>query len=114
MERVGQTGFWLLACVAFAGCMSDPSNNVGFNEPDPQARVRAAMQASESHDPAAIPQLISMLDSDDAAERFFAIRALQDFSGGEAFGYRHYDDRADRRAAIDRWKVWESNRTPNE
>lgn len=95
---------------AAAGCLSDPSANVGFDEPDPQARLRAVRVAAEADDQAAIKSLIEMLDSDDPAERFFAIGTLTDLAGGETFGYRHWEDRSERRDAITRWVEWESRR----
>ena len=94
-------------------CMADPSSNVGFNEPDPQARIRAATKAGAERDRSAIPELIGMLDSDDPAERFVAIHTLQSFNDGDSLGYRHSDERADRTAAIDRWEEWSKSSSPN-
>jgi HEAT repeat protein len=99
----------------FGGCVSDSSSLVGFEEPDPQARLRAAEQAGARQDLSAIPSLIRMLDSDDAAERFYAIGSLKSLSGGETFGYQHFAERAQRHEAIGRWVEWWSNneRNPN-
>lgn len=87
------------------GCLSDPSANVGFNEPDPHARIRAARLAAETDDRAAIPDMIQMLNSDDAAERMTAIGALERMTG-LTMGYRHFDPRPVRAEAIDRWTEW--------
>lgn len=95
----------LLACVLLCGCLSDPSSNVGFDEPDPQARIRAARLAAEGDDRAAIPELIRMLGSDDPAERLTAIGSLEHLTG-QTLGYRHYDLEPIRAEAIDRWVDW--------
>lgn len=87
--------------------MADPSGNVGFEEPDPQARLRAVQAAAEANDRTAVRSLIEMLDSDDPAERFFAIGTLSKLAGGETFGYRHYQGRSERRGSITRWVEWE-------
>ena len=104
--RAGTTGLLAGCAILMSACLRDTSNLVGFDEPDPQARIRAAMRADETDDRSAAPRLVEMLDSDDPAERIAAIEALRDFTGGETFGYRHFDDRVDRRAAIDRWVEW--------
>ena len=110
----GATFIILTALLAtLSSCMADPSSNVGFNEPDPQARIRAASKADAERDRSAIPELITMLDSDDPAERFVAIHTLENFNEGDSLGYHHSDDRAERRAAIDRWKEWSKPTNPN-
>lgn len=95
--------------VAVGGCLADPSGDVGFNLPDPQARMRAARVAADSEDRNAIPNLVGMLHSDDAAERMTAIGALERLTG-ETMGYRHFDPRPVRAEAIDRWTAWLESR----
>lgn len=111
--RAAAAALGVAALCVLCGCLSDPSGNVGFDEPDPQARLRAVRAAAEADDAGAIKSLIEMLDSDDPAERFFAIGTLADLADGERFGYRHWEDRSERRGAIARWVEWETNRSAN-
>ncbi len=89
---------------AMGGC-ADPESAVGFEEKDPAARLRAIRQAASTNDASAIPSLISLLQSDDAAERLLAIRALERMTG-ETRGYDHAAPLDERNAAVERWATW--------
>lgn len=97
----------LLACVLagpLAGC-ADPDSAVGFNEPSPAARIRAIRQAARTDDGAAIAPLINLLESDDPAERYFAIETLREITG-KTFGYEFTAGRAERQPAVREWAAW--------
>ena len=53
-----------------------------------------------------LPVLVKDLSSDDPAVRFYAIRALQKMTGGDAKGYVYYAPEDDRSAAFERWQAW--------
>ncbi len=97
----------LISAVLFgmSGCLADPSQNVGFNEPDPHARIRAALLAAKTDDETSLSQLVRMLESHDAAERLAAIGALESITG-QTLGFRHFDPEPVRAASIDRWHDW--------
>ena len=95
------------AAAALGGC-ANPDDAVGFQEKDPAARLRAIRRASAAQDQAAIPDLIGALQSDDAAERFFAIRGLEKLTG-QTHGYDHAASPAERQIASQRWADWYSH-----
>jgi hypothetical protein len=86
------------------GCAS-PDKAVGFDEPDPHARLRAVQRAAASGDRSSIPALINLLSSDDAAERMLAIRSLESMTG-QTLGYDHAAPPEARREAAGRWAAW--------
>lgn len=90
--------------LCLAGC-SVPPRETGFDSSDPMARLSALRDAVARGDRDSIPQLISMLGSDDPALRMFAIRSLEDFTG-QTLGYDHAGPEAERDAAIERWVDW--------
>jgi HEAT repeat protein len=91
------------------GC-ANPDSAVGFHEKDPAARLRAIRQAAAAQDRSAIPGLIGELESDDPAERFLAIRALERITG-QTQGYDHAAGSAKRQEAVRRWGVWYSQQS---
>lgn len=93
--------------LASVGC-ANPDSAVGFQERDPAARLRAIRQAAAAGDRSAIPDLIRLLESDDAAERLLAIRTLEHMTG-QTLGYDHAAAPDDRRAAAERWADWYSH-----
>ena len=97
---------WSLAPVALwlPGC-SLPGQEVGFESPDPQARLLALREAAASGDRNAIPHIIGMLDSDDPGMRMLAQTTLVRMTG-ETMGYDHSARESERREAIDRWIEW--------
>ena len=72
---------------------------------DMEAKIPAIEDAAHTHDRWVIPQLVTDLENDDPAVRFYAIRGLAALTG-QTLGYRYYDSDDDRHAAVLRWKQW--------
>ncbi len=83
------------------GCASPAS----FQDPEPASRLAALREAVAAGDRSAIPGIITLLDSDDAAVRLFAILALEEMTG-QTLGYDYAAPEVERRAATDRWEAW--------
>lgn len=97
-------GFLLLgAALALGGCI--PRDQAGFNAIGPAHRLDAIVLAADASDRDSLRGLIQQLDSDDAAARLLAIRALERRTG-QTLGYQHDDPpwRRDRAAAA--WVAW--------
>ncbi len=65
----------------------------------------AAIAAAGAGDQSAIPDLIDMLDSDDALVRMVAILSLERLTG-EVRGYDHAAPEWQRSAAAEQWAQW--------
>ena len=87
-----------------AGCTA-PRRPLVVSDPDPSVKIPAFKKAVRKKDRSAVRQLVADLESDDPAVRLYAIDALRRMTG-QAFGYRYYDDDAQRREAVGRWKQW--------
>lgn len=74
---------------------------------DPGERATAIASAAETSDRAAIPRLITLLDSDDPGTRLLAIEALERLTG-QTFGYDYAAPAALRRESIDQWVQWQA------
>ncbi|MDX9912332.1 MAG: hypothetical protein RBS39_10930 [Phycisphaerales bacterium] len=94
---------WGAAIAASAGCSH--SEGTGFESLSPRERAVAAVRAGDARDASAIDDLIRMLDSDDPAERFAAIDALESITG-ETLGYNPSARASERDAAVVRWVDW--------
>lgn len=93
----------LLMLLGAAGCSPAPrADEATFDSENPAAKLYAIHEAGEEHNAAAVPDLISSLDSDDPAVRLFSIKALEEITG-ERYGYSAYDPPQNRSVAIDRW-----------
>jgi hypothetical protein len=68
-------------------------------------RLNAMLDAAATGDRAAVPGLISRLDSQDGGERLLAITSLKRITG-ETHGYEHAGPPAERDAAVARWRAW--------
>lgn len=90
--------------LVLAGC-SDPGSVVSFDSNDPAARFRATQRAAREKDQDSIKPLIQRLESDDPAERVFAIHTLEQLTG-QTLGYDHAAPRQERAEAIRRWADW--------
>ena len=97
---------WAALCGALAsgGCVH-PRGPVVVTDPDPSVKIPAYKQAVRKKDRAAVRQLVTDLESDDAAVRFYAITALERLTG-ERLGYLYYDTDEARRPAVERWQQW--------
>src|SRR4051794_11618139 len=94
----------IAAAASGAGC-TGPGPVVGLRSDEVAGRIPAMKLAAEKRDRSAVPSLIDLLASDDSAERFYAIEALQRITG-QTLDYHYYDTDANRAAAIERWKAW--------
>ena len=90
-----------------SGCL--PAEKAGFDEPNPLRRMDAIVLASdEDADPETLARLVEQLDSQDAAARMLAIRALEKRTG-TTLGYIHTDPEWKRQEAVDRWMNYLEN-----
>jgi hypothetical protein len=92
--------FWM----AVSGC-SEPTGPKTVKSKDLDVKIPAMKHAVETKDQSAVPELVRDLDSDDPAVRLYSIQSLQRLTG-EDFGYRYYDDREARKAALAKWQHW--------
>lgn len=94
-----------LACVAAVAAVSGCQQRgwPGLRSSNPLERSETIVKIAESRDTEAIPALIDRLEDDDRAVRMYAAIALRELVG-EDFGYRFYDQPADRAAAVARWR----------
>jgi HEAT repeat protein len=88
------------------GCRQVPR---GFDSPEPGERVFAVTEAARARDQEAIPQLITLLRSDDPLVRMTTIRTLELLTG-ETLGYDHAGPEAERERALQRWVQWHAAR----
>jgi hypothetical protein len=110
MGLAGGRKFWtVVAAAAFiagaAGC-SAPKPPPNIADADPQVKIAGIKQAAERKDRSALPALVEQLNSDDPAVRFFAIEALERFTGGDRLGYAYWADDEERKPAVGRWQEW--------
>jgi hypothetical protein len=97
-----------LLAAAVAGCASPPS---GFESPVPATRLDAITHAAETRDRDSIPELITMLDSDDPVVRLAAIRTLERITG-TTLGYDYAAPDWQRRERVDAWADWSRQNGP--
>jgi len=64
--------------------------------------------AADKRDWRAVPQMVTDLESDDPAIRFYAIEGLRRITG-LTFDFHYYEDEAQRQPAVDRWNQWLAN-----
>ncbi len=98
-----------------AGCggggMGEGASLISRN---PAQKIPAIKTAVAQRDIAnAAAPLVKALESNDPAERFYAIEGLKRMTG-ETYGYVYYDDDAARKAATLRWKQWLDERDDKE
>lgn len=89
--------------LASLGCL--PTSEPGLGSRDPAMRLSAMLDAAATGDRAAVPGLISRLDSQDGGERLLAITSLKRITG-ETHGYDHAGPPAERDEAVARWRAW--------
>ena len=92
----------LILIAALAGCRDAGR---GLVDTDPAFKVPAIKDAVAGREQTAVPQLVTDLDDDDSAVRFFAIEGLRRLTG-QGFDYHYYDDAPTRAPAITRWRAW--------
>ena len=94
----------LATALPLAAC-SVPSSEASFDSTNPADRTRAMAQAGQNPTPKQVRGLITELDSEDPAQRMFAIRTLERLTG-ETRGFRHAAPEPERAEAVDRWVEW--------
>lgn len=85
-----------------SGCARAPK---GFDSPEPAARLDAITRAAERRDRASIPDLITLLGSDDPVVRLASIRTLELLTG-QTLGYDYAASPAERKDMVDDWVRW--------
>ena len=95
----------IFACALMVGGCSEPTGPKTPGSRNLAVKVPAIKDAVAHKDMSAAPQLVSDLDSDDPAVRFYAIEGLERLTG-QTFGYVYYDDRDTRRPAVMKWRKW--------
>jgi len=93
------------ALLVAAGCGPGSGPVIGLTSDDPAGRIPAIKQAGERKDAASVAQLVTLLQSDDPAERFYAIEALRRITG-ETLGFTYYGSEQERSEAVARWKAF--------
>jgi hypothetical protein len=101
--------FALIVTALSAGCIPQETHSIGAN--DTLANIPAIQDAGKENDRHSIPALVTQLDSDDAAVRFYAITSLNKLTN-QTLGYRYYDDVDERRPAVERWRHWLATQPP--
>src|SRR5438105_3523885 len=86
------------------GC-SEPRGPVSVKSDDPTLKIPAIKQDVRTRDTKDVAQLVTDLDDEDPAVRFYAQQGLHRLTG-EDFGYHSYDDAEKRRPAVERWQNW--------
>lgn len=99
----------LAAMLPLPGC--GPTIVASFDSPEPAARNSAIVRAGSQRDRDAVPDLVRMLDSDDAATRLLAIKALDRITG-ERLGYEAQASEPERLVAIERWTAYANDFRP--
>lgn len=105
-----KTDFVLALAVVFClvGCSpqsTGPTLYQRLQDANPEVRVQAMMEAADRKDSKALPYIVENLGSDDGDVRLFAGMTLQKITG-QTMGYNFYAPRAERDAAIGRWRQW--------
>jgi len=94
----------VLMMVSFlVGCLGGSGPRTISNE-DPAIKIPLIRSAVERGDQSVLPQLVSDLDSEDAAVRFYAIDGLRRLTG-EDRGYDWRMDKDARRPAVEQWRA---------
>lgn len=94
---------------ALTGCATPPEK--GVVDDNPSVRIRAIKRAQEQKDLSVVKDLVAQLSDDDPAVRFYAIQGLVRITGKD-LGYRYFDPLSQRQQAVDRWKLWLSEKDP--
>ncbi len=88
--------------IAAGGCGHGPRS---VSDPDPANKIPAIEAAVSQNDRRVIPQLVTDLENDDPAVRYYADEALRRLTGQD-MGYQYFADEDRRKPAVERWKQW--------
>jgi hypothetical protein len=86
------------------GCQA-PRGPVSVNSDDPDLEILAMKRDAVDDNKRDIPKLVSDLQSDDPAIRFYSIETLFRLTHDD-FGYHYYDNDEQRAPAVARWQKW--------
>ncbi len=103
LRGIGPLGVCLLGGFMVPGC-AGPGLEAGFDAPDPSARLHAVVEAGRTGDKSKIPQIVNLLDSDDAAVRILSICVLERLTG-DTLGYDYAKPRSERMEAVRAWRA---------
>lgn len=103
--RVARVLTGMIAPAVLAGGCTQPALRPTFVNGTPEERIMAATEAIETHDTSKVPQLITMLESQDAAQRLVAGEALRRLTG-RTMGYDFSAPAGERDEAVSRWRAW--------
>ena len=95
-------GVGIGGAVVVGGCARPPA---GLDSPTAAGRMVGIRETTAREDRSRIPELITLLASDDAAVRFAANRSLMRLTGAD-MGYDPSGDWFEREQAIARWVDW--------
>jgi hypothetical protein len=94
-----------IGVASLLGACTQPALRPSFVNGTPEERTMAAMDAVRDDDTSKVSQLITMLDSQDPAQRMIASDALFRLTG-QTNGYNYADPEAVRSEAVARWRRW--------
>ena len=98
----------IAACCWIGGVGCTPTLQTSLTAKDPAAKVPAIKAAADEGDYAAVGPMINGLESTDPAIRLFSAEGLRRLTG-VTLGYEAYADEPARKAAVERWRLWEGN-----
>ena len=105
MASVGYLSVIFGVGCAAAMCSCGPGTIPSFESDNPAARNAAIVDAAGADDQASVPNLVRMLESEEASTRFLAIEALRRLTG-ETLGYDYAAEEPERRDAVERWRTF--------
>jgi hypothetical protein len=103
---VGQLFVGAILPLAALSCIGRDPPSISSRDPD--QLIPAIKQGVQAGDRSIIPYLVTDLESEDSAVRFYAIDGLRRLTGQD-FGYQYFDDPEKQKPAVDRWKQWLSD-----
>ncbi|HUX02308.1 MAG: HEAT repeat domain-containing protein [Phycisphaerae bacterium] len=106
MSRGARVAAVLAAALALAGCMPDRETTLRrLREDNPRVQVNTIYQVVRADDRTLVPELITLLESEDEGVRFFAASALHKLTGRD-FGFHRARSSAERERIIGQWRAW--------
>ena len=93
------------ACALLGAGCSEPRGPLSVKSDDPDLKIPAIKQDVQQRRTQDLAQMVSDLDNEDPAVRFYAIEGLRRLTG-RTFEYHYFDDENNRRPAVNRWKEW--------
>jgi hypothetical protein len=95
--------------ILLSGCSATRGGpELNMEAADPADRIRAivtAVEGGDSDQRATLAALVDRLEDEDEVVRFYAIAGLHRLTG-QRLGFRAHDPVAQRRLAVERWRVY--------